>query len=57
MFISVVKLRGEAYEQILEVLLDLDAKKDAVSAAFDMLGDADGLFAEYVSKTETMKKI
>lgn len=55
-FIAAVELRGEAYAQILEVLLDLDAEKDAISAAFDMLDDADAIFAEYVSQVETMKK-
>ena len=54
-FLDAVKTREIAYADILVVLTDLDATEEEIRAAFDMLAEADSLFAEFSTELAAMR--
>lgn len=54
--IDAVELRKEAYAEILVVLMNMNAAKADINAAFDKLDEANAMLAEFSAKAATMKK-
>ena len=55
-YFMAVDLRGDAYEQILQVLLDLDAQDEEIDAAFDLLEVSDAIFLNFEEMVAIMTK-